>query len=234
VGYCTVDDLRDEKLLVGDGGATHLQALIDEATAAIDRFCGWHFDRRTSQTIALDGSGTEILHLPVHAIQVTEVRRVYRTSSPPLDSVLDPTSYYVYNTVGPAQDDRHNPKIQLLSFADGTLLTDDGGALWAPGVRNYEVDGDFGFVDDLGSSTYRTPLTIRRACMLWVARNYAPLGDVQAQADRRDASVDLRSHNVRGRNVAYKGPTTSRSTTGVIDVDRIIFAYRRPMNMRAA
>lgn len=234
MGYCTVDDLRDEKLLVGDGGATHLQALIDEATAAIDRFCGWHFDRRTGQTLELDGSGTGVLHLPVHALQVTEVRRIYRTSAPPTETVVDATAWHLYNNVASGQDDRYNPKIELLRYADGLLLTTMGKAVWHRGTRNYEVDGDFGFVDDLGGGSYRAPLAIKRACMLWVARNYAPLGDLQAQADKRDASVDLRSHSVRGRSVSYGGPTTNRSTTGVIEVDRILFAYRRPPNMRAA
>ena len=67
----------DPIVLVGDlesyqGGDA--QSLIDQATALVRRYCGWHVTPERTETMALDGSGGRSLRIP--SLHVTGVSAV--------------------------------------------------------------------------------------------------------------------------------------------------------------
>ncbi len=50
------------------------QSLIDQATALVRRYCGWHVTPSMSETITLDGSGVGVQILPsLHVTGITSV-----------------------------------------------------------------------------------------------------------------------------------------------------------------
>ena len=61
--YATVADLRAEGVTVAQADDARLEALIDAATAEIDRVTGWFFEPR-ALTLTLDGRGAPSLELP--------------------------------------------------------------------------------------------------------------------------------------------------------------------------
>lgn len=230
MAYCTIQELRNEGLDVGDADATRVQALIDEWSLWIDRATGQFFDQRTGQTLKLDGTGTRILHLPVFAMSVTELRRVWRSSSPAQTFVIDTTAWVLYDRLGNGVDDRYNPKIKLLGDPGDNLFT-DGIPRFTRGTLNYEVDGDFGFCDADGSN-WVTPDPIKRACKMLVIHHAGEMGDPDANIARQ--SVDLTKLTVMGRSYEWGQPVSANTLSGIPDVDRILALYRSPMAMRAA
>lgn len=230
--YCTISDLRDEGLRVGDAQATRVTKLIRRASALIERITGWYFELRTSQTLQLSGTGTRRLHLPVPIVDVTELRRVWRSSDPPQTFVIDPTVYVSHARRFPT-DDRFNPKLELLG-PTGDILADGGNVRFTKGVLNYEVDGDFGFVDPDpdNAGQYIAPLQIQEACMTLVIANAGFIGDPDAYLAKKN--VDIRGLTVQGRQYTWSGPVSSNTSSGVPEVDRILAFYRRPPHVEAA
>jgi len=224
MGYVTIKEVMDEAPGPCRGAsATRVQALIDEWSDMVDRWTGWWFEKR-SLTLKLDGTGTEYLHLPAPVIgTLTEIRRVFAVGS---TEVISSDLYTVYNrdTRG-AYDDRFNPKIAMVGY-DNTLLGAAYGphewARWVKGFQNYEIDGDFGFVD----TGDVTPPPIKRAVILLVLAHLPAQGTESAcDAKGRD---DLRSQTVAGRSETYGGPTTGSTMSGIVEVDRILWSHRAP------
>ncbi|MFN7698891.1 MAG: ATP-dependent metallopeptidase FtsH/Yme1/Tma family protein, partial [Deltaproteobacteria bacterium] len=99
--------------------------------------------------------------------------------------------------------------------------------------NNVVVEGRWGFTEDDGSLEGRTPLAVRRACLLLVLRNLAPLAD--------DASFEARSRwrllEERTRDQSYRLDATkqpSRALTGDPEVDVLLAPYVRPSPLGAA
>ena len=70
--YATVADLRAEGVTVAQADDARLEALIDAATAEIDRVTGWFFEPR-ALTLTLDGRGAPTLELPAPPIRLDRV-----------------------------------------------------------------------------------------------------------------------------------------------------------------
>ena len=230
--YCTIGDLRDEGVEVTDLSATRATQLIREMSGWIERITGHFFDHRVGLTLTLDGSGNRRLHLPIFATAVTELRRLWYTSEPPETFVIDTSAWRLYNRTFPT-DDRFNPKIELLG-PTGDVLLDGGTSKFVKGPQAYQVDGDFGFVDDDPDSpgSYITPPPIKRACIIMCAANSGKLGDPDAFLARKN--VDLTGMTVQGRTFSWGSPLSANTATGLPEADRILAFYRRPPYSEAA
>ena len=96
------------------------------------------------------------------------------------------------------------------------------------------AEGLWGFTEDDGTPTGRTPPAIRRATMLLVLRSMAPLSD--------DASFEARSRwriiAERTRDQSYRlGPARdaiAASLTGDPEIDALLALYVRPTPIGAA
>jgi len=68
------------------------QSAIDEATALVRRYCGWHVTPSAAETVTLDGSGTSTQILPsLHVTAITSVT---------YDGVLLTTADYSWSPIG--------------------------------------------------------------------------------------------------------------------------------------
>jgi hypothetical protein len=100
------------------------------------------------------------------------------------------------------------------------------------GAGTVTVTGIWGYTEPDGTPMGRTPLAIRRACMLLVLRALAPLA--------HDTSLEARSRwrllEERTRDQSYRlgPPTNVRPLTGDPEVDALLVHYLRPRPFGAA
>ncbi len=203
--YATVEDLRAEG--VTKESAERLSTLIEEAGSTIDSVTGWHFDPRP-KGYAVNGRGTKSLELPVSPVSIERV--VCGTYE------LEDGDFVVSGApVGP-------------SFDDARIILVNG---WhfPKGHSNVLITGRWGYTEDDGSVEGRTPLEIRRACMLLVLRWLPRLGDVDASGEARNR---WRVVEERTRDQSYKlEPSSEGNMTGDPEVDSILRRYRKPSGM---
>ena len=211
--YATPADLRAEGVTEAMAPDARLLALLDEATATIDRVTGWFFEPRL-MTLTLDGRGTPSLEPPAVPI------RVYRLT---VGGALLPVTPDALLVVGaPVAPGFDAPRICLL-----------GGRVFPKGRGNVLVAGMWGYTEVNGTTVGRIPLAIRRACMLLVLRHLSPLAD--------DASLEARTRwrvvEERTRDQSYRLDPIRKTglvLTGDPEVDALLLPYLRPSPLGAA
>jgi hypothetical protein len=211
--YTSVADLRSEGVASAEASDERLLGLIDEATRLIERVTGWFFEART-MTLRLSGRGTPTLELPVPPIRLT------RLCVHDVDQSLLPRDLVIVGA-------------PIQSGSDGARITLRHGRLFSRGHGNVLIEGRFGFTEDDGTAEGRTPLGIRRAAMLLVLRNLAPLTSESAL----DARSRWRVIEERTRDQSYRvSPleAASSSLTGDPDIDALLLPYLRPSALGAA
>ena len=209
--YATVADLRAEGVTVAQADDARLEALIDAATAEIDRVTGWFFEPR-ALTLALDGRGAPSLEMPAPPIRLDRVAIDGADISLSADELI-----VVGAPVEPG--------------FDAPRLTRRFGR-FPRGHGNVVALGLFGYTEPDGTAEGRTPAAIRRACILLVLRWLHPLAD--------DGGFDARNRwriiEERTRDQSYKldRPGSGGGPTGDPELDAILLRYRRPAPMGAA
>ena len=211
--YATVDDLRAEGVTAAQATDERLASLIEEATATIDRITGWFFEPRTL-TLRMDGRGAPSLEPPVPSIELDRLA---------IDAV----------ELSLAPDDLVVVGAPVAPGFDAPRLTLTRCRVFPKGRGNVTGDGLWGYTEDDGTPHGRTPLEIRRACMLLVLRSLPLLGDGDSSGEARSR---WRLIEERTRDQSYRLDPDSRTAlfTGDPEVDAILVRYRRPSGLGAA
>ncbi len=210
--YTTVADMRAEGVTMAQATDDRLEALIDEATRTIDQLTGWFFEPRV-MTLHLDGRGTRSIEPPYPSISLMQLAVDGTERSRSAEDLL---------VVGaPVQPGFYAPRMTLL----------DGG-VFSKGDGNVLVSGQWGYTEDDSTAFGRTPLAVRRACMMLVLRNLPFLTDEDEVADARNR---WRIVEEKTRDQSYKldKPTGSATLTGDPEIDAILLRYRRPSRLGA-
>lgn len=209
--YATVADLRAEGVTEAMAPDVRLLALIDEAGRAIDRVTGWFFEPR-SATLVLDGRGAPSLEPPVPPIRLDRLEIGRMAVGLPDEVVV------VGAPIGPGFD---APRITLR-----------GERVFPRATGNVEAEGLWGYTESDGTPEGRTPLEIRRACMLFVLRLLHPLaGSASTDARNRWRIIEERT---RDQSYRLDGVRETGPFTGDPELDSILARYRRPLGMGAA
>jgi hypothetical protein len=211
--YATVADLRAEGVTESQASDERLQILINEASRVIDRITGWFFEPR-EVTYLLDGRGTPSVEPPVPPIRMDALL----VESSPFST--DPEDLLIVGA--PVQPGFDAPRLSLRHSR-----------VFPKGLANIQARGLWGYTEDDGTPEGRTPLEIRRACMLLVLHRLPLLGDTEAVDDARNR---WRIIEERTRDQSYKLDRlgTTATLTGDPEVDEILLRYRRPMGLGAA
>lgn len=211
--YASVADLRDEGVSVAQASDDRLLALIEEASRAIDSFTGWFFEPR-SLTLRLDGRSTPSLELPVPPIRLDRLA-------------------LGQSDISTAPDDLVIVGAPVQPGFDAPRITRTHKRVFPKGSGNVTAEGLWGYTEDDGSPEGRTPLEIRRACMLLVLRWLSPLAEGDTEARSRWRILEERT-----RDQSYKLDRVASgivaSFTGDPDIDGIVARYRRPPGLGAA
>jgi hypothetical protein len=209
--YTTVEDMRAEGVTAAQASDERLTALIEEASRMIDRATGWFFEPR-ELTYHLDGRGTPTIELPAPLIR--------------LDQLLIDGSEVVVTFENPIVI---GAPVQSGFYAPH--ITFRYGRRFPRGRSNVETSGVWGYTEHDGTFMGRTPLEIRRACMMIVLRLLPSLADTDATDEARNR---WRVVEERTRDQSYKlNPAQRGSFTGDPDIDHILLSYRRPAAMGA-
>ena len=212
--YATVANLRAEGVTVAEASDARLRQLVEESSRLIDRVTGWFFESR-AMTLRLSGRGAPSIELPVPSI------RLDRLTLGNSELSIDPSVLLIVGA--PVKPGFDGPRITLRH-----------GRRFPRGHGNVVAEGLWGFTEDNGSVKGRTPLAIRRATMLLVLRNLAPLAD--------EASFEARSRwrilEERTRDQSYRLDAAKASTspilTGDPEIDALLAPYMRPTPIGAA
>ena len=208
--YASPADLRAEG--VTEASDERLAALLDEASRTIDAVTGCRFEP-VELTLQIDGRGTPSLEPQLPPI------RVDRLTVEGEDWPVDAEHLVVVGA--PVRAGITTPRLTLRWGA------------FPRGEGNVEVEGLWGYTEDDGTPEGRTPLDIRRACMLLALRWLPGLGDADASADARSR---WRVIEEKTRDQSYKLDRAEAPgrLTGDPEVDRILARYGRPMGLGAA
>jgi len=207
--YATVAELRGEGVTETTANDDRLNALIAEATSAINQATGQFFEPR-KRIFRLDGRGSPTLEFPVPLIQLD------RLVIDGLELRLSPESLVMAGA--PVSAD-----------FSGSWLTRKDNGVFPRGLGNVVVDGLWGYLEEDGSPTGCTPRSIKRACALLVLQWLHPLGS--------DVSMDQRNRwrviaeRTRDQSVSFERAGKSEPLFGDWEIDSILRRYRKPMGM---
>jgi len=228
--YASVAELREEGVTAAMASDARLARLLEEATATIDRVTGWFFEPRPA-SYRLDGRGAPTLELPVPPIVLTRIDSAFedgsfgqRTLTP-----LVPWGVPRLPIDERAMIVRGSP---VAAGFDGPRITLRFGFAFPRGRGNVLVEGLWGYTEPDGTPHGRTPLAVRRAAMLLVLRNVAPLGNddaVEARSRWRIVEERTRDQSYRLDPLRVRAPVL----TGDPDVDVLLAPYVRPAPLGA-
>ncbi len=229
--YASVADLREEGVTAAMASDARLARLLEEATATIDRVTGWFFEPRTA-SYRLDGRGTPTLELPVPPIVLTRVDSAFEDGTFG-QRALTPLVPWGAPRLPLDESGMVVRGAPVAAGFDGPRITLRFGFAFPRGRGNVLVEGLWGYTEPDGSLHGRTPLSVRRAAMLLVLRNLAPLGN----DDAFEARARWRIVEERTRDQSYRlDPLRVRAPvlTGDPDVDVLLAPYVRPAPLGAA
>ena len=144
--YVTVDEVRLAGALPPEVTDEQIELSILKQQELIDRVTRQFFEVRSGELL-LDGSGSDILHLPFPIIELEALYLNENEAAEPEDN------YRVYAGRSKLQDDRRNPKIALYASSTDSIFTRrsvssaTGGSIFVKGRQNQKLVGQFGFVE---------------------------------------------------------------------------------------
>jgi hypothetical protein len=181
MAYITVQDVRNEGVAITDYDDAKVTDRIALAQSFIERVLGCFYEKRDSFVLTLDGTGHDLLWLPVPPISTTAITEIL------LDDVaVVSTDYRVIMPSFP--DGRKNPKLKMIS------------GWWTKGGANVQITGSFGYVDTTlveGTPVYSTPAEAKRLCMLITLWALPQLNDAEARRSARIVEESLGSYRYR-------------------------------------
>ncbi len=209
--YITIQDIRDEGILLEDFSDDRVLEIIILAADYIDLMTGRWFED-VLKTMTLDGKGNKLLQLDVPIISITSI--VIGTWGSILNDLtpVDDTYYKVYNRI---PDDYQNPQIMFYNKV-------------RKGFQNVQIVGHFGYVDVDGN----TPQLIKQAMKKLVIGSL-PLLSSDA-SEEQDYKMKLVEEKTDGHSYKLSDLLSEGSLTGDPQVDNIIQSFRRPIRMGSA
>jgi hypothetical protein len=210
--YCTVADLRAEGVTDAQASDERLRLLIEEASATIDRLTGWFFEPR-ALVLRLDGRGAASIEPTFPPISLSRITVGFETLS------LSPEDLVVVGA--PVEPGFVAPRITRVR------------GIFARGYGNVVAIGTWGYTEPDGTPHGRTPLAIRRACILLVMRLSSPAASFDPVEDVR-ARARIRSLRTRDQAVVFADPPRAGEVTHDSELDELLRLYRRPFGIGAA
>lgn len=235
MGYCTLQDIRDEGFADPPYTDARVEAIIVLASEMIDAATGQWFEPR-DLTISLDGDGTKTLRLEVPIIAITSVTMD--------EDEVELTDLVVYNRHVTQNlrrpDDRRYSRIewnQNLVNLPGYRMVPQTDLVWTAGQQNVVLEGTFGYTDYDGTDEGKTPPMLVHLCKLLVMRELEFLYDPDAREDyrerhratkykTRDQEISLSANKISPCSALANG-----MLTGDPSIDMWIKYFRVPAKM---
>lgn len=222
LGYCTVQDLRDEGLTDPPYDDAYLEELIQLISRYIDKITGQWFENRT-KTFLMDGRFPQFLPLSVPIIEITKL--TINTDDTDGGTEVDPADFVVYSQ--DTEDGEGSPGIKLRRKRSGSIYSTIGSLTFKRGYQNQMVEGKFGYMEDDD-----TPALIKRACKILCIVNAPLLGDEEA-ATPSSAFIKRETTDRHSYELGNVGDPMN-SLSGDPRADRILRMYRAATGIQIA
>jgi hypothetical protein len=209
--YATREDLRAEGVSADQVSDDRVDRALEEATALIDAVTGQFFEPR-SHTFVLAGRGAPSVWLPVP---------ILRLDSLAVGGTPWPIGGRDLIVVG----------APVMPGTDGPRLTRTHGGF--PRDVPIIAEGLWGYTEADGTSLGRTPLAIRRACLLLAMRFLPQLAtdeSVEARAQGRVIEERTRDQSYRLQGPSERVPVL----TADAEVDALLWPFLRRPGLGAA
>lgn len=184
MAYISVADLRAEGVTDPPYNDAYVTARIVLAQSLIEELTGRFFEKKEAYVVTLDGTGHDLLWLPVPPATIDSITKVEVGGDE-----LDADDYELLMRAIP--DGRFNPKLRRLS------------GFWPTGKSNIVITGDFGFVDP--GETPTTPVNIKHLCKKIAVWGLPMVGDPEAQRGGRIIQESLGDYSYRLSEVGQRG-----------------------------
>lgn len=227
--YVSVAEMRTEGVPSSILDAKIIAALT-MWQAVIERICRQHFDVR-SATLDIDGTESNMLHLPVPIISVTSL---YINND--FVTVQPTTMYKAYTSRGPVGDDRKNPKITLIAEQQ-SIFSPSSSRVFSKGKMNQRIVGSWGYTEPDGT----TPEPIKYALKKLAIKQLKAGGStgMWQGASVVTAAGPMTQEVTDGHSMTYANmfqnivkPGTI-GLTGDAQVDAILVLYKGPIIVKA-
>ncbi len=203
--YITIQDIRDEGILLADYSDDRVLEMIILAADYIDLMTGRWFEDLL-KTMTLDGTGNKLMVFDVPIISISSIV-IGNWSTTPAE--IDVTTYRAYNRI---PEDRQNPRIKFYEKVK-------------EGVQNVQIVGHFGYVDEDGN----TPILIKRAMKKMVIGSLPLLSS--DESEERTQEMKLIEERTDGHSYKLSDLLTEGSITGDPEIDDIIERFKRPIRI---
>lgn len=220
--YITIADIKPEGL--PDGTDTNLvNRRIDKWERILEQMTRQVFRVVEPGELIFDGSNMRYLHLPMPIVQVTSLKINDMTTA------LDSSLYRAYTGISLPQDDRRNPKLELLPNNNSFFMQTLPG-VFVKGLQQ-KITAKWGFVDP-GSvlGTYVTPQPIKDVLVQLVLLDLDNYFDRLMADHGKVASSPVYREITDGHTIEYANQGTYRSMWTMIpnELADIIAFYRAP------
>jgi hypothetical protein len=220
--YITVDDVVAEGAPRSNTSRIELriakwEAIVEELTRNVFRLL-----EPGEQTF--DGSNTSILHFTLPLIEVTALKINGDTTE------LSTEYYRAYTGISQPQDDRRNPKIELIESSTSIFTRFDGKFL-----RGYDqkVTAKWGFVDEDPDTpgSYVTPPVIKACLTQLVTMDLDGYFDAQEFGIAGRPVSPIRRERTDGHEVEYQMTENVKMSFAAIprDIADVLMLYRAPI-----
>ena len=250
MGYCTVDDLRDEGITTSMLSDSRATALIERASRYIEKVTGQWFEPRSRHFI-VNADGSRVVYLGAPIIQIDAIKLVsgrgdeYTEWEYDLEQILVFNRHLTQGLLNP--DDRLCPRIEF----QGPMGVYYPGweTIFPEGRQVVRIEGVFGYTDlpdgvdpgetfvgsQIPTSQGETPKDIEHVCKLLVVREMGLMSD----PSRRDGWLSRwRIEAEKTMDQSYKMTPLDRlgmagQFTGDPEIDGILAQYRSPIGVAA-
>jgi len=200
MAYITLDDIRAEGVTDPPYDDTWITDRISLAQSFIEQLTGCFYEKREDYVFKFDGPGHDLIWLPVPPVSTEAI------SSVTIDGdEVDSEDYEIIMPKFP--DGRYNPKLRKLY------------GIWPKGKSNIIVTGDFGFVEEDGS----TPPIVKDLCKRVTIWNLPEISDDEKQKSSRLVEESLKDYSYKLSEVASGG-----GFFGDSKIDRLISLLKKP------
>lgn len=168
--YVTVDDIRSEGVPASVADDARVGARIAKWEGIVERYTRNVFRVLDPGPLTFDGNNDRLLHFNLALVEVTSVKVNGETAA------LQASEFRAATGKSPPQDDRHNPKIELLGYrANSTMspIYTTGSHVRFIKGQDQVIAAKWGFVepDPATPGAFRTPPAVKQSIIALVIRD---------------------------------------------------------------
>lgn len=198
-----------------------LERRIAKWEEIVERLTGQIFRTLTPGELTFDGNNSNILHFGLPLIAVTSVKVNGATIA------LAATEYRAHVGRQLPQDDRSNPKLELLGSRNRTIFRTSGSSIFSKGLDQL-ITATWGYLDESGN----VPAPVKEAIIQLIALDAEGYWD-QAQNKAGFPITPTQRERTDGHEIEYQQTEAIRITWMMLPVgiQHILGMYRRPWMM---